>query len=165
MARRKFDDDFWEAPAPWKGMLAGLAGGLVASWVMNLVPKPEPPEQQRGDDATVKAASAVSEAVAEHQLSEDEKEVAGPLVHYIFGSAMGALYGGISELWPATHAAWGLPFGMALWLAADEAAVPALGLSDPPTETPAAVHAWAVGVHLVYGLTTDTVRRAVRAAL
>lgn len=38
-------------------------------------------------------------------------------------------------------------------------AVPALGLSKKPAEYPAAVHAQALASHLVYGLTTDLVRR------
>jgi hypothetical protein len=44
-------------------------------------------------------------------------------------------------------------------------AVPALGLSKKPTESPAAVHAYALASHAVYGLTTDLVRRAVLRAI
>jgi uncharacterized membrane protein YagU involved in acid resistance len=66
---------------------------------------------------------------------------------------------------PSTTAAWGLPFGAAVWLGADEVAVPAFGLSKAPMEYPASTHASALAAHLVYGLTVDVVRRAVRAAL
>ena len=45
---------------------------------------------------------------------------------------------------------------------ADKVAVPALGLSEPPTEIPMTTHAYALSSHLVYGLTADLVRRAVR---
>jgi len=59
---------------------------------------------------------------------------------------------------------WGLgaPFGTALWLGADEVAVPAFHLAGPPWKTPASVHARALAAHLVYGLTTEGVRRLVR---
>ncbi len=58
-----------------------------------------------------------------------------------------------------------MPFGAALWLGADEVAVPLFGLSGPPFAYPASTHASALAAHLVYGATADLVRRAVRAAL
>lgn len=156
-------------PSVWKGALAGCAGGLVASWVMSqfqtqlqrIVPQPKP---QDGEDATKKTASAISDAFG-HQLSQDEKETAGPAVHYAFGSLMGALYGAMAETMPATTAGFGVPFGTAVWLGADEVAVPMLGLAPAPTDTSPSVHAGALASHWIYGLTTDVVRRAVRAAL
>jgi putative membrane protein len=74
-------------------------------------------------------------------------------------------YGALAELSPTVAAGAGVPFGAALWLAADELAVPALGLSKPLPEYPPSVHANALAAHLVYSLTTDLVRRAVRRAL
>ena len=70
----------------WKGLVAGLAGGLVASWTMNqfqavwsrVAEGFENPHEGEGtsrapeedkeeqDDATVKAARAVSEGVFGH---------------------------------------------------------------------------------------------------
>jgi hypothetical protein len=43
--------------------------------------------------------------------------------------------------------------------------VPALGLSKSSEEYPLSIHAYALTSHLVYGLTTEVVRRAVRKAL
>lgn len=175
----------------WKGLVAGLVGGLVASWTMNefqsLVSKlseddeksqggesakgqkkqqgKQSQEKKEGDDATVKAASAISENVFDHKLTRSEKKIAGPAVHYAFGTLTGGLYGATAELAPAISAGIGLPFGAVFWLAADEAALPALGLSKSPTEYPLSTHAYALASHFVYGLTTDIVRRAVRRAL
>lgn len=59
----------------------------------------------------------------------------------------------------------GLPFGAAVWFVADEIALPALGLSKKPTDYPAGVHTKALASHLVYGLSTDLVRKGVRRAL
>ena len=94
-----------------------------------------------------------------------EKKVAGPTVHYAFGTITGGLYGAAAELAPIIRSGAGLPFGAVFWLAADEAAVPALGLSKPPTEYPLSTHASALASHFVYGLTTDIVRRAIRRVL
>jgi putative membrane protein len=165
-------------PRLWKGALAGLAGGLVASWVMErfqavapadafagLLGEKEKSEGESGEPATVKAAEAVSEGVFGHRLTEREKEVAGPAVHYAFGASVGALYGVAAEGWPGAAGGFGLPFGTAFWLVADEGAVPALGLSEPPAEYPPSTHVYALASHLVYGFTAELVRRAVRAVL
>jgi putative membrane protein len=161
-----YQSDGTERPSLWKGVVAGLAGGLVATWAMGLIPKPSPePQQAKSDDATVKTASAISEHVAGHHLTRQEKKVAGPAVHWAFGTTMGGVYGAIAEAWPLARRGWGVPFGTALWLGADEVAVPSFGLGPKPSETPGSLHAWALAAHLVYGFTADTVRRAVRAAL
>lgn len=165
-----------------RGMAAGLIGGLAASWTMNqfqaftskLSEKTEKSEggqkkkesqTKEGDDATVKAASAISEGIFDHKLTKSEKKVAGPAVHYAFGSITGGLYGAAAELAPVIAIGAGLPFGAVFWLAADEATVPVLGLSKSPTEYQLSTHVSALAAHLVYGLTTDIVRRAVRRAL
>ena len=172
-----------------KGLVAGLAGGLVASWTMNQFQAlwtkvaesvehaqsgsssdkgGEGGEQQSSegqDDATVKAASAISEGIFDHKLTKSEKKLAGPAVHYALGTSVGGLYGAAAELAPEVSAGIGLPFGAAFWLVADETAVPLLGLSKAPTEYPLSTHVYALASHFVYGLTTEVVRRAVRNAL
>jgi putative membrane protein len=177
----------------WKGIAAGLIGGLVASWTMNQfqaawskaaegfekshgAQSMQPSEgQQPGqgseqnkenqDDATVKAARAISEGILGHRLKEGEKDAAGAAVHYAFGTATGGLYGAVAELAPEVTTGMGLPFGAAFWLVADETAVPLLGLSKPPTEYPVSTHVYAFASHLVYGLTAEIVRRTLRRAL
>ncbi len=64
-----------------------------------------------------------------------------------------------------TTTAFGLSFGTAVWFGADEVEVPAFGLSKSPLACPPSTHASALASHLVYGATTDLVRRAVRSAL
>jgi hypothetical protein len=173
-------------------LAAGLAGGLVASWTMNrfqdvwsqlaeefgqseepsaaLDGGDESQQAQGGgegqtDDATVKAASAISEGIFDHELTKGEKKLAGPAVHYALGTSVGGLYGAAAELAPEVTAGAGLPFGAAFWLVADETAVPLLGLSKRPTEYPLSTHVYALASHFVYGLTAEVVRRAVRGAL
>jgi putative membrane protein len=163
----------------WKGAVAGLAGGLLGAWVMNQFQAglsklsrhqeraegQKPSQSEEGDDATVKAASAISQTLLHHQLTSDEKRVAGPVVHYAFGSLVGGLYGAMAEVVPVTAKAWGVPFGAAVWLGADEVGVPAAGLSQSPEKAPVTTHASALAAHLVYGATADGVRRLVRWAL
>lgn len=175
----------------WKGLVAGLAGGLVASWTMNqfqaawsrfaegfekshgaqsMQPSEGDLENQgqnksEQDDATVKAAKAISSGVLGHELKESEKKPAGAAVHYAFGTATGGLYGALAEVSPQVTMGAGLPFGAAFWLVADEVAVPLLGLSKGPTEYPPSTHAYALASHLVYGVTAEVSRRALRQVL
>ena len=157
-----------EEAGPWKGALAGMAGGLVASFVMNefqvglakLKPRREAPGDAPSDEpATVKAAAKV----LGRPLKEEEKGLAGNLVHYLFGTAVGGIYGLLAEENPAARAGYGVAFGSALWLVSDEIAVPALGLAKGPRSYPVSVHASALASHVVYGAATELVRAGLRA--
>jgi len=169
-------------PDPLKGALAGLAAGLVASWVMERFQYAVPQEtfadlldeddEQKDDDegeqsepGTVKAASAVSESVLGHQLEENEKDLAGQAAHYAMGGGSAMLYGVAAEFAPAIAKDGGFAFGTAVWLLADEALVPAIGLSEAPWKHPISTHAYSLSSHLVYGLTTELVRGLVRRLL
>ena len=168
----------------WKGLVAGLIGGLVASWTMNRFQdvwvklsegngqsagahseEQSEEDQSTNDDTTVKAASAISEGLFDHKLTTDEKKIAGPAVHYSLGAGVGGLYGAVAEVVPEVTSGAGLPFGMAFWLVVDETAVPLLGLSKGPLQYPVSTHAYAFTSHLVYGLTAEVVRRSLRQAL
>jgi len=52
--------------------------------------------------------------------------------------------------------------GTALWLTADEIAMPLLGLSEPTTRRPLEMHLHSFAAHLVYGLTAEVVRHSAR---
>ena len=176
-----------------KGLVAGVAAGLVASVVMNqfqaLLGKLMEGEsrshgaqslqqglpnhgisrelQKRGsddvdDNAAVRAGNAVSEFIFNYKLTKPEKEFAGAVAHYAMGATSGAIYGAMAEVVPQTTMGEGLPFGAAVWAIADEAVVPALGLSKSGTEYPLSIHAYAFASHLVYGMTAEVVRRSVR---
>ena len=172
-----------------RGTLAGIAGGLAASWVMDLFISgvgeklneslmseedrirqraKQEAQQQSGrveEDATMKAADDVVHTVSGGQhLSHEERKKAGPVVHYVFGGIVGGLYGALAECSTWTSAGFGTVFGAALFAVADLAAVPALGYGPSVTEQPVKMQATPLAAHLVYGATTDLVRRAIRAA-
>jgi putative membrane protein len=171
-----------------RGVLAGIAGGLAASWVMNqfmagpgkkLIHAVQSDEQNWHDeiaaiessgkpkeDATMKAADAIVHvATRGRHLSWEQKEKAGPVVHYAFGALMGGIYGGVAEYSPVITTGVGTTFGSALFGGVDLVAVPALHLSPPENSKirPALVSPFAA--HIVYGVTTEIVRRLVRSIL
>ena len=169
-----------------KAVLAGLAGGLIGSIAMNQFQNAwskaskafknnsaqqsrEQSEQQSGgqqsEDATMKAAGKIAE-LGGRQLSHEEKAKLGPVVHYSFGTVQGGMYAAVTELAGTKGGVIpGLAFGAALFGLADELAVPALGFSGKPTESPLSSHLYALASHLVYGISTDAVQRGLRALL
>ncbi len=140
----------------WKGLVAGVVGGVVASWVMDRFQYwwlsfdngderqhqlTHSNEGNQEEPATVKTASAISEGVFGHSLTDKEKEITG-----------------------AVTTLAGIPFGATFWMVVDEGALPLLGLAKSPTAYPISTHAYALASHLVFGLTAEVVRSAVRRA-
>ena len=125
-------------------------------------------QETEQEDATMKIAGKGAE-IAGYSISHKQKKKTAPIVHYGFGAAMGALYGTLTELAPhgvRRHPVLsGMEFGSVLFAGADEVAVPSLGLSAAPGETPVSSHIYALASHLIYGATAGAVRRIVRAAI
>jgi uncharacterized membrane protein YagU involved in acid resistance len=157
-------------PNVWKGAAAGLLGGLIASCVMevfqaavaNLPGQPEEQAESNDEAATVKAAVAVSTKLLHRPVRQEQKQKAGELVHYMDGTAMGGLYGALAEEWPPAAAGMGAAFGAALWAVSDEVAVPVARLAKPPLRYPLATHVKALASHIVYGVSAELLRRALR---
>lgn len=175
-----------------RGILAGAGAGLAASWVMNVFMSgpgqklqqslkteqekyqdrlEKMQEEQRGggepkQDATMKAADAmVATATGGQHLSLEQQQKAGPMVHYGFGALVGGLYGGLAEYSDTVRKGFGTGFGTALFAGADLVAVPAFRLGPPVSETPTKSLANPLAAHLVYGATTELLRRVIRAIL
>lgn len=114
-----------------RGTLAGIAGGLAASWVMNLFisgvgeklteslmsdedrirqQAKQEEQQQNGrveEDATMKVAEDVAHTVSGGQhLSHEERKKAGPVVHYVFGGLLEGSMGRLRSALPGQ--VWGL---------------------------------------------------------
>lgn len=166
-----------------KGAVAGFLGGVIASWAMTQYAAIEsrpvnvrrrerelvhagwqaaPEPSADAGDPKVKAAEAVSRQLFDHPLTQTEQAVAAPAVHYGYGGAVGALYGGLSELMPTVKIGLGIPYATLLWLGGAEIALPALGLAKSPTQISADKHASALATHFVYGLTLDVARRVIK---
>jgi putative membrane protein len=117
------------------------------------------------ENPTEKVASKVV-GIAGTELSPDGKKTGGTVVHYAFGTLMGAVYGTALEFAPREYRrkalGSGLLLGTALFAAADEVALPALHLTEGPTEIPASMHVYGLVSHLVYGATTGLLTRTLR---
>jgi putative membrane protein len=165
-----------------RGVLAGVAGGLVASWMMNefattlgqkISDAVETPADKRelaaesdGQDATMRAADKIVETVTGgRHLTYEQREIGGPIVHYAMGAVTGGVYGALAEYLPIVRTGLGTGFGGFIFSTADVFGVPALGLDRPSDQYPLSSWANPLASHLVYGVTTELVRRVVRKVL
>ena len=147
-------------PALPAAALTGALAGVAAAYAMTLFQKGlssagAAPTGSDDDPATVKAA----QRVASLPIGRSDKGQAGEAVHYAFGAVLGLIYGAGSALIPAVAAGRGMPYGIAVALLADEMAVPAAGLSGPPSRSPASTHVYSLASHVVFGAALDVTRR------
>lgn len=162
-------------------VFAGLVGGLAGSFAMerfqralgklspDLGGAPGGGGQQyrkpQSEPATYVAADRVACLATGEGIAQRDKPLAGSLVHYAFGGGLGAIYGAVAAHRPQVATGAGVPFGIAVWVTADEIGVPALGLAKPPTAYPFMDHASGFASHLIYGGATEAVRRLLVRAL
>jgi hypothetical protein len=156
-------------------LAAGVAGGLAGSFAMERYQRAlgrissdlggapggggQQYRQPQSEPSTYVAADVVSRAATGEALRPEDKPLGGSLVHYAFGGSVGALYGVLAAQRPDVAAGLGMPFGVAVWMTADEIGMPALGLAKRPTAYPVTDHLSALTAHLVFGAVMESVRR------
>jgi len=160
---------------------SGAVGGLAGTFAMNLAQRAwtlladaRPPEsaagphdardwQERdeGQNSNELAAQALA-SLAGRRLTDRQLAIAAPAIHFAFGAAVGAAYGMYAGR--RTRPGTGLGLGTALWLTADEIAMPLLGLSRSTLRRPLAMHLQSLVAHFVYGVVTERARRAAASA-
>jgi putative membrane protein len=174
-----------DRPHVTRGVVAGIVGGLAGTWAMSefqawwsrAVEGVEPQssggqhdardwqEIIEGQNANEIVAQTVATTTIGRPLNRRELGVAAPVVHYTFGAMLGGFYGGLAETSPSTTSLCGAAYGTAVWAAADEIAMPVLGLSHRTDAQPIERHLHSFAAHIVFGVATELVRRGVRAAL
>ena len=145
----------------FKGALAGLIGGIVATAVKTLAEEVFPPRPPDAESPPVVAAKKIwgDERV---EGREDEFEEA---IHWTFGALTGSAYGAFVEVAPAASRGYGVPFGAALFTSTHGTALPLLGLEGGPFKIPLGRQANELTTHFFYGVAADLTRRGVRRLL
>ncbi len=144
-----------------KGLLAGLIGGLVGSTAKIVGEIIYNPRTQGQTPPPV----ILAERIAGHPLDTHTQNVAMQTIHYVFGGATGAIYGAAAEFAPIVTVGYGAAFGVVLQLFTHETLVPAAGLDVPAPQQPAREHLSEFFTHILYGVSTEIVRRIVRKKL
>ena len=155
-----------------RGALAGTIAGLVASFAMDrfqaiasgLLPSGDD-DAGRSETATEQAADAIARKFVGHEVADADKPLAGQAIHYALGAGHGVAYGVAAEFRPSITAGHGAGFGLVTATLLDEAAVPAAGLGSAPWRTDLVTNLYSYASHLVFGATSELVRRQVARTL
>ena len=156
----------------WKGVVAGVVGGLLGSLVLKVFivgarsghRRRWTTELDQGGPAHQVAELAFGKATG-GAMSREERVLGGEVVHYAFGGLVGGFYGGLAEYFDFVRFGTGALFGTGVFAAADELSMPALGLAKRPTEETASAQVEHLLAHLAYGISTELARGVVRKRL
>lgn len=99
------------------------------------------------------------EGLFDRTLPASRARLVNNVTHWGYGILGGAQYGIVAESLRAPHVLYGLPFGAAVW-AASYVVLPAAGLYEPIWKYDRVTLAKDLSAHLVYGLATAAVLRA-----
>jgi uncharacterized membrane protein YagU involved in acid resistance len=171
--------------AAGRGIVGGLAGALLLSIVSRMLPvlrthrlslptdRPADASQPTQARALTLSQSPGPEGLAEQfafkvasgvfgrDLSSNAR-LAGRVIHVVYGSAWGMLYGLLQASYPRPPAAFGAIYGFLVWLIGPAFLVPAMRLMGRPTEEPVARSAALITGHLAYGVALATVFEALQ---
>ena len=144
-----------------KALIAGLIGGLVATAAKTFAERIFPPRTHGEPEPP----DVLVEHIAGHPVTGTSLTVATEAIHWTFGAAAGAAYGGLAEFYPAATARQGTNFGMTLMALTHEGALPALGLAAEPSEQTGREKTSEMASHVIFGFVTETVRGFLRSRL
>ncbi len=147
---------------PWRGLLVGALGGLIASGVKALAEIVIPARPPLANPPPGVLLDKVSMMLSGHPLTAHSLKAGVQVFHYTFGTLAGAVYGFFAEIFPLVRIGWGVGFGLVLLLATHESIVPLLGASAPPWKLPFQEQLSEVITHGIFGATVETVRRLFR---
>lgn len=81
------------------------------------------------------------------------------LLHFLFGAAVGSLYGMVEGNIPLRGLVKGLLAGVAVWIVSYLGWLPAFGILPPATEHPWRRNLLMIAAHLIWGLTLGALAR------
>lgn len=151
-----------------QGLCAGAVGNAIFTAYQQLVMnggdgESPPPRDWSETPEPAQVGQRVSEGVFEHEVPLSKAGLVTSVVHWIYGTSWGALYGVIEESVRQPVAS-----GVALTgavMASDYTLLPAMKLYEPPWKYPATTLAKDFANHLVHGLAIAGAYRALDIAL
>ncbi len=113
-------------------------------------------------DASSNVVSIISRRVLHVHLRGRQKHRAATGFHYAFAGLLGAGYGLLAEVVPQATVAAGVPFGAAEWLLGNKLTAPRVGVLKSRENYSSEERLQSFVAHVVYGITTELVRRRLR---
>ncbi|MGP8225535.1 MAG: DUF1440 domain-containing protein [Terracidiphilus sp.] len=146
-----------------KGLIAGLIGGLAGTAVQTFAERIFPQHSKHAP----KPHDLAAEYIAGNTQRALEKARQSEAFRWGLGAVAGATYGAAAEFYPETTVKQGAGFGLALEAMSHEVELSALGLAAHPAQpkdqdNTLRERGSEITSFVVYGVTTELVRRLVR---
>jgi len=109
-------------------------------------------------EADIASAQRIHGILLREPLCNESAARLGMTLHYIYGALLGAAYAAASATVPGIADRRGISAGAVLWLAADEIPITLSRISNPLDKSFAS-HVSALGAHLLYAATLETILR------
>ncbi|MPR34627.1 DUF1440 domain-containing protein [Salmonirosea aquatica] len=146
----------------WKGILAGAVAGLVGTAIKTVWEEVLPARPANRDSPPVVLADRVKEEAVGEDLTKAEKPVVEQSIHWVFGTGIGALYGGAIEVLPQAQKGLGSMLGTALYGVTHGSVLPMMNTEPWPLKQPLKFATSEFAGHLIYGVVVEFTRRQVR---
>jgi hypothetical protein len=165
--------------SPFQVTLKGVAAGLVGTLVMTsalqaaarITGRVDVEDEEDPDDysnvaeltaldaspkvpATEQVAERLASQVFRRELSSETRQRIGVGIHWAYGAFWGALSAQLQLTLRPPAVPYGLALGFAVWLVGPARLVPALGLYERPASSGRVLRGIAIGLHLLYGVST-----------
>ena len=144
-----------------KGLIGGLAAGIVATGIKTVWEKSFPARAKSTDSPPLILADRAKRAAGYKGISENEKPSIEKAIHWTFGISTCVFYSLLAEKYPAVKSGSGLLFGIALYGATHGSVLPALDTEPWFFENKPEYALSEFGSHLAFGTSAEIVRSLV----
>lgn len=150
-----------------EGLAVGLAGTQALDWVSILIYDRQKRSTWLAENAARRGLHAYERALDQMTRAMGVKLNRRQLgkwswrFHKSFGFASGVGYMALRRRYPQVGVGWGLAFGAAFFVLADELMMPLAGWTPGPRAFSWKVHARGAASHIAYGVAAETTARLV----
>ena len=144
-----------------KGIVAGLAAGIVATGVKTVWEKGFPARAESTDSPPVILADRAKQAAGEGSLTKQQKPPLETTIHWTFGILTCVFYSLLAEKYPQARLGYGLLFGVALYSVTHATVLPALDTEPWFFNNKPEYALSEFGSHLAFGTSAEIVRRLI----
>ena len=136
-------------------LIAGLTAGFLGTAAMTVAMVAmhrRLPSGQRGPLPPYHISMAAAQRVGvKRRMTQDARFATTMILHFGYGSVVGALYIPFTRLVPCPRPVKGMVYGMLVWAGSYLGCLPMTGLMSPATRLPGARNRLMIAAHLVWG--------------
>ncbi len=134
-----------------RALLAGLIGTAVMTVAMTAMHRRLPPEQRAPLPPRQITMAAAKRVGMEDRMDEDSRSETTMVLHFAYGTIVGAVYAPLAAEAPGLPPLKGMAFGVLIWVLSYLGWLPMTGLLSSATRHPAERNGLMITAHLVWG--------------